>query len=440
MKYYGWLLPVTLAFYSVSYSQAWKHGSSQNFMFVQAKEEYASFATPPLFTANETAGNFLKEKISIDRKQVTLYEILREFQRQTNRQYYASQEVLSLSDKIDIHLKNASITEFLAFINSKFCVWGRQLNEIIIIASKTCYFRILCQVVNSSRMPVKAIIYVNRKDKPNVCNKNGSTYIYNVSSIDTLVVDADGYKSVAVPVDADNMTITLREKANTLSTFVVSVNNNGIKVEPVTTSTGAYLHINKLAFQNRNQDFNMIRRMQLLSMPPLINKGNSNGYTAGSARGINTFQGNRNALNIVNGHAQMINSNFFNPFDISSIFQIRDAEAASLWGVASSNGVYNFELKKGITSGCDVNLSLSRSLTQKPNLFYQPGLSAKMRIEFERLAFDANAPMAWSPVYERLSKANPAELDAITQTMMQEWGENNLTRDLYNTAYQPGDH
>jgi len=165
MKYYGWLLPVTLAFYSVTYSQNRKHETPQNFMFMQAQEAYASFANPSLFIINQTDWNFLKEKVSIDRKQATLYEILSEFQRQTNRQYFASQEILSLPDKTDIHLKNASIQEFLDFINDKFCVWARQVNDIIIIAPKTCFPRILCQVVDSSKTPAaNSIIYVSGKN------------------------------------------------------------------------------------------------------------------------------------------------------------------------------------------------------------------------------------------------------------------------------------
>lgn len=436
MNYHGRLLPVTLALYIASYSQTGKHEIP--IMFSQAKKESVSIARSLFFITNHATWALFKEKISIDLKQATLNEILREFGRQTNRPFTASQEVLSLSTKTDIHLKNASITEFLDFINDKFCVWAREKKDIIIISPKTCFSQITCRVIDSAQNPVKKyIVYVKGRAKQLTCDKNGFINIYNVSTIDSLVVDADGYKILTIPVNAENMTILLGEKAGSLEPHEVT--HNGIKEEPVATSTGSYLKANMNNFESRSQTTNIMTRMQITGGIPFpINYANTSDITAESPRGTNSFF-NRRADYVVNGHVQMVSSNSWNPFDIQNVWQVKDADGTSLWGVASSNTINNFELKKGITGGCDINVLSSLTITNKPGLHYQHTLNAAQRIDLEQQAFRKQEPMAWSPVTDRLSKlTDPAAIDQEVMNILQEWSKNDLKNDLQNTAYQYG--
>jgi hypothetical protein len=440
MKLIRLLLPAMLVFGLDSFSQPGLQHASQEKLLKGTTPKYELVALPHnIFPSKKNKASF-KEKISLDLNNVTLKMIFKELRRKTRRQYVAHQQVLSLSKRINVHLADVTIEEFLDFVMSRFPVRCAINSNIIIIALKTFgYDRISCQVVDSLGRPVRGgFILVKGNDNPHNCDKNGIAYLENVTGIDTLIAYAEGLNSVEVPVESEKMTIILKEKAGTLPTYQVTF-KNGIKETPAETATGSAIIPNMESYHDRNQDPNIIRRLQAISVPFPTNQGNINGTTAGSLRGINTFTPNRSALNVVNDHVLMASSDNINPIDIDSIYVNRDADAMALLGVASSNGVIYFDLKKGITSGRNINFYSSRRYTEYPYLNYQQGLTADMRIDLEKKAFAANEPMAWSPVFDLQNRVKNGLIDSsLAEAILQKWRRNDLKKDLQKAAYQPG--
>lgn len=434
MKVQRLLLPATLVFGLAAYSQSISREANQGKMLQSPPSDYGLAALPLFMFTDKKNNNFPENKISIDRNNVTLQMIFREVRKTTGREYYASQNVLSLSKRIDIHLTNVSLETFLAFIMSRFPVQCTPVGKIIIIKLNTfIYDRISCQVFDSLNIPVHGgFILVKGNHEPHFYDKNGVTHIENVTGLDTLVVYAEGLNSIEVPIESENMTIILKGKAGTLPTYKLTL-KNGIRETPADMVTGSAVIPNMDYYYNRNPNPNIVRRLQAISVLAPTSEGNITGITPGSLRGLNSFTGNRNALTVVNGHVLLVNTDNINPNDVDTIYLNRDADAASPWGTSASNGVVYFDLKKGITSGQRLSFFSSFTYITPPNLHYQKGLTATNFIDLQKRAFKANEPQAWSPVYDVLNNKPDS-----SESILGKWSNNDLKRDLQKAGYQYG--
>lgn len=438
MKFKKLLLPATLAIGYASFSQPGLRKTSSTDMLTGDLVKY-EFATSRVdFSGNRKINTLLEEKISINMNDATLNKILREVRRQTGLQFIAQPNALNFSRKVNIHLNDVTLEQIMAFIERAFSVRCFIHDETIIVKLKTfVYTRIYCQVVDSASQPVpKAFVTVKGIDKLHECNQQGVAFLEHVTGTDTLVIFATGWSYQETPVESEKMKIVLHKKPGTMPLFQRTL-KNGITEQPEATSAGSYFETNMESFQNRNQSPNIVTRLQATNSIPFPTYNDIlSGVTAGSPRGLNTLTANRRSLYIVNEHAQDVDSHVFNPFDIQSVHQIKDADATALWGSRSGNSINNFEIKRGLTAGCNVNFLSSRTITAKPNPHYQQGLNAVSRIDLEQQAFKKKQIMAWSPVYGALLKTDPATIDAVVKDLLLEYGSNDLKKDLQNTAYQ----
>src|SRR5699024_8428051 len=68
-------------------------------------------------------------------------------------------------------------------------------------------------------------------------------------------------------------------------------------------------------------------------------------------RGRSTINANQNPLIVVDGFATNLSLSKINPKNVKSITVLKDAAAASIWGVRASNGVIVITTKSGSKSG-----------------------------------------------------------------------------------------
>src|SRR5690606_30949895 len=90
-------------------------------------------------------------------------------------------------------------------------------------------------------------------------------------------------------------------------------------------------------------------------------------------RGLSSINANTDPLIVVDGFPLEQGSNTINPNDVESITVLKDAAAASIWGIRATNGVIVITTKKGARTGkLNVHASVTTSLTSKPDLFAAP--------------------------------------------------------------------
>ena len=236
----------------------------------------------------------------------------------------------------------------------------------------------------------------------------------------SLQISHVGYfrQTVSVPDDKGPLNIYLEQEVVSIGEIVVST---GYQTLSKNKSLGSYTLIdNKLV--NRAVSTDIISRLENI-VPSLLFDRRFNGSPSISIRGQSTIQSGENPLIIVDNFPYEGDINNINPNDIQSITVLKDAAAASIWGVRAGNGVIVITTKQGrLETPITIKLNSSVTIGRKPDLFYNPQfLNASDFIDVEQSLFkqdyytwmeDYSTHPAMSPVVQLLI----AERDRLIST------------------------
>src|SRR5690606_17876477 len=147
-----------------------------------------------------------------------------------------------------------------------------------------------------------------------------------------------------------------------------------------------------------------------------------------SIRGRSTIMADASPLIVLDNFPYDGDISQINPNDIESVTILKDASAASIWGVRAGNGVIVITTKKGRRNRPG-KLELSTNLTyrEKPDIYYQPFMSSADFIEVEQFLYEqgfynstlrnTRYPIV-SPVVEVLAREpNESELDSLLKQL-----------------------
>lgn len=172
----------------------------------------------------------------------------------------------------------------------------------------------------------------------------------------------------------------------------VEIVSTGYQKTPKERATGSFVLVDSSQL-NRRVSSDILGRLEGITSGLLFNKNtlisNSGGLDL-SIRGRSTIYANDQPLIILDNFPFYRDFNSINPNDIANITVLKDAAAASIWGVRAGNGVIVMTTKKG-RYGQSLNISLNTNLTVsgKPDLFYNPNyLGSSDFIDIERYLFD----------------------------------------------------
>ena len=140
--------------------------------------------------------------------------------------------------------------------------------------------------------------------------------------------------------------VLLNLDASILKEVIVST---GYQNLPKERATGSFVQLDS-ALINRRVSTDIVSRLEGVVPGLLFNRNTSNsanGTTDINIRGHSTLFSNDQPLIVVDGFPYDGDFNNINPNDIESITVLKDAAAASIWGVRSGNGVIVLTTKKG---------------------------------------------------------------------------------------------
>jgi len=171
------------------------------------------------------------------------------------------------------------------------------------------------------------------------------TIIVDESAV--LVFSFVGYLSVEEPVAGRLVIdISLSPEATTLDEVVVT----GYQTLSKERVTGSFETLTADVIQQRPTN-NFVSRLDGLASGVNVPAGKV------EVRGKSTIMGNGDPLYVVDGFPLSGSTLTVNPEDIESITILKDAAAASIWGVRASNGVIVVTTKKGTKQGIRVEFS-----------------------------------------------------------------------------------
>ena len=215
----------------------------------------------------------------------------------------------------------------------------------------------------------------------------------------------------------------------TLPGVIVVPISNGYQYIPKDRATGSFGFIDR-ALITRTVSTDVNSRIENTIPGVLSNHGqNASGIPIREIpqiRGLSTIYANATPLYVVDNFPYDGDINNINPNDIENITVLRDAAAASIWGVRAGNGVIVINTRKGKLSDSIRTLtpvfSYSSSVTfqPRPDVFNISRISSADFIDRERSLFDSGyyasssntTPM--TPVVELLSKVAAGTIDPNT--------------------------
>lgn len=280
---------------------------------------------------------------------------------------------------------------------------------------------------------------------------NGEFQITSASKRGSLQISYVGYKGLRFLFDLDKQRfLKIKLSKNNLTVGEVSVVSTGYQNLPKERATGSFVHLDS-ALVSRRISTDILSRLEGVVPGLLFNRNTVNGQANQndlSIRGVNTLFANNQPLIVIDGFPYNGDLSNINPNDIQTVDVLKDAAAASIWGVRSGNGVIVLTTKKGKRNQplkIDVNANVT--ISQKPDLFYNPNfLPSNTFIDLEKQLFNAgtyNSDLnsgyrAVSPVVQILARQKAGEItSADASSEIDQLVKNDVRLDLNKYFYRP---
>ncbi|WP_345949032.1 SusC/RagA family TonB-linked outer membrane protein [Mucilaginibacter sp. PAMB04274] len=233
-----------------------------------------------------------------------------------------------------------------------------------------------------------ATILVKETGKNYTTNSSGVFTIRELKDQLSLTISFIGYQktqlSVSLPLK-DPLIVYLQQEHTELKEVTVST---GYQTLPRERATGSFEKVNAELF-NRATGTDILTRLDGITTSTLFDKRTgADPLSSLTIRGISSLYATTSPLVVVDNFPYDGDINNINPNDVSSVTLLKDAAAASIWGVRAGNGVIVITTKKGsFNQPLQVSLNSNLTFTAKPDLYYLPQMSSSDFIDVEKMLF-----------------------------------------------------
>ncbi|WP_443937964.1 SusC/RagA family TonB-linked outer membrane protein [Pedobacter sp. MW01-1-1] len=179
-----------------------------------------------------------------------------------------------------------------------------------------------------------------------------------------LVFVCVGLEKHEIPVGSKrSLIVTLKESTDNLKDVYIT----GYQTIKANETTGSYARVTKKQLERKTYT-NLQNKLE--GMVPGLTLITTGGTSRLEIRGRSSIGLNNTPLIVVDGFPMEADISTLNPNTIENITVLKDATAASIYGVRSSNGVIVITTKKGTSSSANINFISSLRLTSAPDLNY----------------------------------------------------------------------
>lgn len=196
--------------------------------------------------------------------------------------------------------------------------------------------------------------------------------------------------------DGTDLSISLNHKNSEMEAAVVTINTGYQKIRPE-QSTGAISTITTKEYESQiSTNFldGLVNKLPglMINNSVLFNSTDLNGNKTSNSlfniRGISTMSANQSPLIVVDGYPTELTLDMIDPNEIKSVTILKDAAAATVYGVRASNGVIVIERKQAALGKTRFAFRATSGITPKEN--------------YSRYRWDPNAPSVVTN-YERVN-------------------------------------
>jgi TonB-linked SusC/RagA family outer membrane protein len=349
----------------------------------------------------QVSANSFAQKVTLSERNAPVNKIFEKISEQTGYDFLVSTENLKQAKSVTINVQNEDLKSALDKIFT-----GQPLSfviqeKMVVVSKKETTTAIPKQAVNTPTTVIGkvtdstgavlpgATVKIKGSDKITLTDLAGA-FTITANEGDVIEVSFIGFQSVFFKVKIGDPFREIVLYSSTSKLNEVSVVSTGYQTLPKERATGSFAQPIKEMYNERVST-------DILSRLSGITSGlsfNANTSTASAApdiniRGRSTIFANDQPLIVVDNFPYSGDINNINPNDVESITILKDAAAASIWGVRAGNGVIVVTTKKGKTNQpLKVGFNANSTVFAKPNLNYNPNhLNASSYIDLETYLF-----------------------------------------------------
>ena len=345
----------------------------------------------------------LSQTLTISGKNMQLEKVFTVIKQQTGYVFLYTDDVIKDAKKVTLNVKDAQLEEVL-----RLAFKGQPLGYLIenktVIISRTAEsidekkdqknakappVEVSGRVLNHKGEPLAgANVKVKGTAIAGVTNEAGFFTLRGVEENAIIEVSYLGFETKAIKLNGNaNVSIQLELAVSEMTSVSVSV-YTGYQYIPKERATGSYVQIdNKLL--NRGTSLDVLSRLEGVASGVAFYRNSKTDQPTLNIRGRNTIYANATPLIILDNFPYDGDITNLNPNSIESITVLRDASAASIYGVRAANGVIVITSKRGsVNQAPQTQFNTNVTIGEKPNLGYVPVASSEDYIEAEKIFFD----------------------------------------------------
>ncbi|MES2456267.1 MAG: SusC/RagA family TonB-linked outer membrane protein [Bacteroidota bacterium] len=351
-------------------------------------------------TIMQVSASGFAQKISLVQKNAPLNSVLKEIRKQSGYNFIITGNLFKQSRLVSIEVNQVELSDVLALIfKEQSLTYTIENKTVVIKQSERSFFEnviarlqeidIKGKVVDSAGVPLSgATVKIKGTNRITRTDINGEFVLDNVEDNGILVISYLGYESREIGAAKNILFIKLAVATGKLEEVNVTI-NTGYQILSKERATGSFVHIDSTLI-NRSVSTSLIDRLNGVTSGLIFNKPSPGiNLPALSIRGRSTLFANADPLIVLDNFPYEGNINNINPNDVASITVLKDAAAASIWGVKAGNGVIVITTKKGRKSAApQITFNASNMLTAKPDLHYQQWMSNADYLGMEQFLFN----------------------------------------------------
>lgn len=351
----------------------------------------------------QVSAKLLLQKVTLTEKNSTLLSVMEKISNQTGYDFVLPEGVVTYARPVTISVQQEELNLVLKKIFDEQPLAYELQEKMVVISRKNpspvakpatlpkATVNVTGVVADTSGKPLNsATIRIAGRAGFYYTNEAGK-FAFTAEPGDRVTVSFIGFKPISFTVSTGipYQKITLYPATATITE--VSVVSTGYQNIPKERATGSFALLNN-ELVNRRTGSDIVSRLEGVVPGLLFNRNttaSSRGISDISLRGTNTLFSNSQPLIVLDGFPFDGDMSNINPNDIESITILKDAAAASIWGVKSGNGVIVLTSKKGKRNEkLAVELNANITATAKPDLFYSSSyLNSSDYIDIEQHLF-----------------------------------------------------
>ncbi len=341
-----------------------------------------------------------RAQITLIEKNAALEKVIKSIKKQSGYDFFYNGYDLKKAKQISLNLTNVSLEQALEpCLKDQNLTYSIDEKTVVIKEKEKSFLDRLIEafkaidvsgkIVDEKGDPVAgATIRIKGTFTQTNSGSDGYFSLKNVADHAIIEITYVGYQAREVKAAKDLGSIRLEVEVGKLEE--VNVVNTGYQSLAKERATGSFTVIDNKTL-DRTVSSDLLSRLKGVTNGLLFdnNTGNATGI---SVRGRSTIFSNTTPLIIVDNFPFEGDLNTLNPDVIENVTVLKDAAAASIWGVRAGNGVIVMTTKKGrLNTTPSINFNANLTVGEKPDLHYMPQMSSSEYIDIEKFLFDKGA-------------------------------------------------